>query len=34
MGDGFGFDDRFEWSLRLGADVDWFVLVVGLPSGL
>jgi hypothetical protein len=36
MGDGFGFDRRVEWSLRLGGDIGWFVLMVssGLPSGL
>jgi hypothetical protein len=36
MGDGFDFDRRFEWSLRLGGDVGWFILVAssGLPSGL
>jgi hypothetical protein len=36
MGGGFGFDRRFVWSLRLGGDVGWFVLLVllGSPSGL
>jgi hypothetical protein len=36
MGGGFGIDRRFEWSLRLGGDVGWFVFVAlsGLPSGL
>jgi hypothetical protein len=24
MGGGFGFGRRFDWSLRLGGDVDWF----------
>jgi hypothetical protein len=36
MGDGFGFDWRFEWSLGLGGDVGWLILVAssGLPSSL
>jgi hypothetical protein len=36
MGGGFGFDQRFDWSLRLGGDVGWFFLVasLGLSSGL
>jgi hypothetical protein len=35
MGGGFGFDRRFEWNLRQGGDIGWFVLVAssGLPSG-
>jgi hypothetical protein len=36
MGDGFGFDRMFVWSLRLGGDVGWLILVAssGLASGL
>jgi hypothetical protein len=36
MGGGFGFHQRFVWSLRLGEDIGWFFLVAssGLSSGL
>jgi hypothetical protein len=36
MGCGFGFDQMYEWSLHLGGDIGWFVLVAssGSPSGL
>jgi hypothetical protein len=33
IGGGFGFDQRFVWSLHLGGDFGWFILVAssGLP---
>jgi hypothetical protein len=36
MGCGFGFDQMYEWSLHLGGDDGWFILVAssGSPSGL